>query len=59
MSQIEKLSCLYCKETYNTTTKMPLCIPCGHTYCLKCVEDEYFKKTSFTCQKCRIRYLMH
>ena len=59
MSQIEKLSCLYCKETFNTTTKMPLCIPCGHTYCLKCVEDEYFKKTSFTCQKCRIRYLMH
>jgi len=59
MSQIEKITCLYCKEYYNSTTKMPLCIPCGHTYCLKCVEDEYLKKTSFTCQTCRIRYLMH
>ena len=59
MSQIEKITCLYCKENFNTTTKMPLCIPCGHTYCLKCVEEEYFKKTSFTCQTCRIRYLMH
>lgn len=59
MTEIEKLKCPMCKNVFNSTVSIPISVPCGHTYCIECIENEYMKKKSFTCTKCKIKYLTH
>lgn len=35
---MEALDCFLCSEPYNSTTKIPRFLPCGHTYCSECCQ---------------------
>lgn len=35
---MEALDCFLCSEPYNTTSKIPRFLPCGHTYCSECCQ---------------------
>ena len=52
MSQIPKSQCLICTYIFNSTARIPLFLPCGHTFCDKCIEKEYKKKNYFFCIFC-------
>ena len=44
----EILTCKICMEKFNDSEKKPLFIPCGHTFCSKCLRFIY-KKPSLKC----------
>ena len=52
MSEIPKSKCFMCSNIYNSSTIIPLILPCGHTFCDKCIEKEYKKKNYFFCIFC-------
>lgn len=44
----EFLTCKICMEIFDTNDKKPLFVPCGHTFCTKCLRF-IFKKSSVMC----------
>ena len=38
MLKLETLSCSICLQSYQTTDNLPFCLPCGHTFCQKCIQ---------------------
>ncbi|XP_051171976.1 RING finger protein nhl-1-like isoform X2 [Leptopilina boulardi] len=44
----EILRCAICNERF----KMPKMLPCQHTFCLSCLQQQLTKKTSFKCSTC-------
>ncbi|XP_035860967.1 tripartite motif-containing protein 16-like [Sander lucioperca] len=50
--QQEKISCSICRDPL----KDPVTIPCGHNYCMNCINrhwDEEDRKYSYSCPQCR------
>uniref|UniRef100_A0A7E4UN42 RING-type domain-containing protein n=1 Tax=Panagrellus redivivus TaxID=6233 RepID=A0A7E4UN42_PANRE len=44
--------CLICSQTYNKSTRAPIVVNCGHTYCRECIEKVTFNNV-FKCFECR------
>ena len=49
MVELEEIQCPMCKEQFSEQVRIPMLLPdCGHSYCLKCIEenstDETFAK---------------
>lgn len=40
-SMEDLLTCRICMEKYNTNERKPLFLPCGHTFCQKCLKFVY------------------
>ena len=49
---VEALECAYCFGTEMEMTQ-PRRLPCGHVYCLKCIEDDVAANKIMQCPKCR------
>jgi hypothetical protein len=53
----ETYECSICYNTYNENINLPKIIPCGHTFCSSCIEQnskhERGNKINFNCFKCR------
>ena len=49
------LECKICFETYNTTNRKPLVLPCGHTFCKVTISDLIHKKQrgAIECPLCK------
>ena len=45
------MDCGICLENYNSDSKVPIILPCGHTYCYTCIENIIRKKIK--CPNCR------
>ena len=43
--------CVVCRETYNSTQHLPKILPCGHTFCLSCLEG--LPAAARRCPTCR------
>ena len=52
MSEIPKSKCSICDFIYNSSARVPKVLPCGHTFCDRCISSEYRKNKSFVCKKC-------
>ena len=48
---MSKQDCEKCKNQYNQKNRLPLILPCNHTYCKSCL-NKYKNKNLFFCQKC-------
>ena len=48
----EALECAYCFGNEMEMTQ-PRRLPCGHVYCLKCIEDDVTANKILQCPKCR------
>ena len=59
ISQIPKSQCLICSYIFNSTARIPLFLPCGHTFCDKCIKNEFRKNKSFVCQYCNKKIYTH
>ena len=40
----ELLTCKICMDKYNELERKPLFLPCGHTFCARCLRFVYKKK---------------
>ena len=50
-----------CNNTWTAETHMPLMLPCGHTFCAKCItkeaEDAQKNKThAVVCKQCKAKW---
>lgn len=48
----QELECAYCFGS-ETEMKDPRRLPCGHVYCLVCIEDDVLANKILQCPKCR------
>ncbi|CAL4061137.1 unnamed protein product, partial [Meganyctiphanes norvegica] len=51
-AQMDKLECEVCCYIYDDATRRPKNLPCGHTFCARCMAKEISKGKS-TCPICR------
>ena len=47
------MDCPSCYLVFNDRQRIPLNIPCGHTYCLECLLKIYDDKGYIRCPTCR------
>ena len=52
-SNYQKFICPRCECFLNSTHHIPLVVPCGHTFCNVCIEEEYLEKKKFRCDLCK------
>ncbi|XP_039609051.1 tripartite motif-containing protein 16-like [Polypterus senegalus] len=50
----DEFTCLVCLDTLTD----PVAIPCGHTFCLKCLTDCWDQSQLFSCPRCRENFTM-
>lgn len=50
------LKCEICGFDFNSTVHTPLALPCGHTYCIVCIEKSYKRNWEFNCFNCKQKY---
>ena len=44
MVDLEEIQCPLCKEQFSAKVRIPLLLPdCGHSYCIKCIEEKSFE----------------
>uniref|UniRef100_A0A7E4VBE0 RING-type domain-containing protein n=1 Tax=Panagrellus redivivus TaxID=6233 RepID=A0A7E4VBE0_PANRE len=51
-TDIDISRCCICYDTYNRTNRAPMSMPCGHTFCHRCVR-RMTKEILFSCGVCR------
>ena len=44
MTTTYTFECKICYSPYNDTDKVPLVLPCGHTYCKECIKTLYINR---------------
>ena len=59
MLEIPKSTCFMCDLVFNSNDNIPKVLPCGHTFCDKCIEKEYKKKNHFLCKFCDKKIYTH
>ena len=52
------VTCTLCFEEFNSSEKLPKCLPCSHTFCLECMEKFVKEKFEFQlpCPLCQVRF---
>ena len=58
-SDYQKFICPRCEFLLNSTVHIPIVAPCGHTFCDKCVEEEYNEIKKFKCDLCKAESSEH
>jgi hypothetical protein len=58
-STYQKCICPRCEFFLNSTHHVPIVAPCGHTFCDKCIEEEYLEKRKFRCDLCKMETTEH
>ena len=58
-SVYQKFICPRCEFLLNSTVHIPVVAPCGHTFCDKCIEEEYKEKSKFRCDLCKAESTEH
>ena len=58
-SNYQKFICPRCEFLLNSTHHIPLVVPCGHTFCNICIEEEYLEKKKFRCDLCKAETTEH
>jgi len=58
-SDYQKFICPRCEFLLNSTVHIPIVAPCGHTFCDKCVEEEYNERKKFKCDLCKAESSEH
>ncbi|XP_030642575.1 E3 ubiquitin/ISG15 ligase TRIM25-like [Chanos chanos] len=48
----DQLSCVICLNLLNE----PVTIPCGHNYCMDCIDRHWNKFNDFNCPQCRVKF---
>lgn len=51
--------CESCKLVFTTSIRKPIALPCGHTFCLRCIRYQYTSNNYFMCVKCSIKHRLH
>jgi hypothetical protein len=46
---MNSILCGKCNSEYNNDKNVPVFLPCGHTYCKKCLSDIYKKNSYIIC----------
>ena len=59
MSEIPKSKCSICDFIFNSSARIPKVLPCGHTFCDKCIYAEFKKNQSLICKKCDKKIYTH
>ena len=50
------MECEFCLNPWNSDFRIPKILPCGHTFCLKCLyglKDKLKKDEKFKCPSCK------
>ena len=56
LDENETLLCKICMCEFNQNEYIPICLNCGHSFCINCLVDIGKKqKTDFKCSKCNIK----
>ena len=58
-STYQKFICPRCEFLLNSTVHVPIVAPCGHTFCNKCIEEEFLEKKKFRCDLCKAETTEH
>ena len=58
-SNYQKFVCPRCECLLNSLYHLPLVVPCGHTFCHVCIEEEYLEKKKFRCDLCKAETTEH
>ncbi len=56
---IDNLKCNICKHNYNIDNRKPMVLPCGHTLCLRCIEQMWEKTGSIKCHNDNKKFFLH
>ena len=46
------MNCPKCNQLFNDKEYVPLNLPCGHTYCLKCIKSTQRREINIECIYC-------
>ncbi|KAK7066647.1 hypothetical protein SK128_005466, partial [Halocaridina rubra] len=49
--------CKICLEYFNTRERRPRSLPCGHTFCTRCIGD-LIKNMKISCPHCRAKHVL-
>ena len=52
-SPYQKFICPRCEFLLNSTVHIPIVVPCGHTFCCICIEEDFKELNKFRCDICK------
>ena len=54
-----KFECPRCEFLLNSTAHIPIVAPCGHTFCDKCIQEDFYQRKKFRCDLCGAESKIH
>ena len=54
-----KFECPRCEFLLNSTGHVPIVAPCGHTFCDKCIQEDFYQRKKFRCDLCKAESTIH
>lgn len=56
---MSQLFCYICHDTFNCSINRPCTLSCGHTFCFKCLKEDYLENKFITCNECKKKEAIH